>query len=145
MGQAVKAVIFCREPVQAHKALTAVLWPQIKSHLVCGGGALVVTVKPEKRSDDQNALLHAALSDVARQCQWAGKSWSVENWKRLMTAAWCRANAQGVEIVPAIDGQGFDVLYQRTSTLTKAECADLCEFLFAWGTEKGVAWSGQHE
>lgn len=84
---------------------------------------------------------HTALSDVAKQCQWAGKSWSVEEWKRLMTAAWCRANAQGVEIVPAIDGQGFDVIYQRTSTLTKAECSDLCEYVFSWGADKGVIWS----
>ena len=101
----------------------------------------LVTVAQPTRNNDQNALLHAILTDVAAQCQWAGKAWDVDSWKRLMTAAWSRAHAQGVAMVPAIDGQGFDVLYQHTSKLTKGECADLCEYIFAWGAEHDVVWS----
>lgn len=101
----------------------------------------VVKVSELKRSLDQNALLHAALSDVAAQCEWVGRKWDVESWKRLMTAAWCRTRRQGAHLVPAIDGQGFDVLYQRTSTLAKSECSELCEFIFAWGSERGVEWT----
>ena len=101
----------------------------------------VLTITEARRSGDQNALLHAALSDVARQCEWAGRKWDVEEWKRLMTAAWCRTRNEGAQMIPAIDGQGFDVLYQRTSKLTKRECSDLCEYILAWGTERGVAWA----
>ncbi len=124
---------------QGHAAILA-LWTAVKPWLFAGH-KLVLSVKPETRSDAQNAMLHAILTDVSRQCEWAGKRWSVEEWKRLMTAAWCRTRNEGVQMIPAIDGQGFDVIYQRTSTLTKAECSDLCEFILAWGTERGVKWS----
>lgn len=98
----------------------------------------VVTVQPKTRTLEQNALLHALLGQISERCTWAGKRWDIEDWKRLLTAAWCRANAQGVEMVPAVDGQGFDVLYRRTSRLTTRECSDLCEYIQAWAAEKGI-------
>ena len=126
-------------PVQAHTAITGTAWPLAKS-LLFAGHRLVLTLKPETRSDAQNRLLHSRIADVAKQCTWAGKKWDAESWKRLMTAAWCRTRNEGVEMVPAIDGKGFDVLYQRTSKLSRAECADLSEFIMAWGSEQGVRW-----
>ena len=56
-----RKIIFCREPKQAHQVLTAVLWPLIKSWLLCGGGALAVSVRPETRTmtDAQRALAEA--------------------------------------------------------------------------------------
>lgn len=104
-----------------------------------------VRVKEPTRSGPQNALLHAALTDVAKQCEWAGRKWDVESWKRLMTAAWCRTRNESAQMVPAIDGQGFDVLYQRTSELSRRDCSELCEFIFAWGSERGVEWSEPKE
>jgi hypothetical protein len=135
----VKQTAVLTSPQQAHATLSA-LWSAIKPELA-DGKRLVVEVKPETRSNDQNALLHALLSDIARQCEWAGRKWDVEEWKRLMTAAWCRTRHEGVQMVPAIDGQGFDVLYQRTSKLTRGECSDLCEYVLAWGADQGVDWS----
>lgn len=126
-------------PSQAHAVFNAI-WAAVKPSLA-DGKRLIVEVKPETRSNDQNALLHALLSDISRQCEWAGRKWDIESWKRLATSAWCRTRNEGVQIVPAIDGQGFDVLYQRTSKLTRAECSDLCEYLMAWGTEQGVEWT----
>ncbi len=101
----------------------------------------LVQIKPATRSGEQNSWLHAILSDVAAQCEWAGRKWDIESWKRLMTAAWCRTRNEGIELVPAIDGAGFDVLYRRTSKLSKAECSELCEYILAWGAEKNVQWS----
>lgn len=92
----------------------------------------VVSIKEPSRNLDQNAKLHAELTDIARTKEWAGKKWSVEDWKRLATAAWMRATGRTVTMLPALDGQGFDVLYQRTSKLTKAECSELLEWLIAW-------------
>jgi len=92
----------------------------------------VVRIDEPTRNLEQNALLHAELQEIAESREWAGKRWSVEAWKRLLTAAWCRATGQGVELVPALDGVGVDVLYQRTSDLTKRECSDLIEFIKAW-------------
>jgi NinB protein len=91
-----------------------------------------------QRSSEQNSRLHALLSDIAEQKQWAGKSLDVESWKRLMVAAWCRANQGNVEIVPAIDGHGFDVIYRRTSRFTKQEMSELIEFATSWAIDQGI-------
>ena len=128
------------EPVQAHKAI-AQAWATVKS-LLLAGHRLVLEIRPQTRSDAQNRLLHSRIGDVAKQCQWAGRKWDTEAWKRLLTAAWCRTRNEGVELVPAIDGKGFDALYQRTSKLSRAECADLSEFILAWGSslDEPVRW-----
>lgn len=127
------------DPKQGYAAMRAA-WPSIFQMLEAGK-RLVLEVRPEKRNDPQNRLLHASVADIAKQCEWAGRKWDVESWKRLLVAAWCRANAQGVELVPAIDGAGFDVLYRRTSKLSKSECSELQEFIYAWGVEHGVKFS----
>ena len=100
-----------------------------------------VTVGPDKRGKNQNALLHAILRDVATQCQWAGQQWPPEVWKRLMTAAWLRATMRDAEIIPSLDGQGVEIIYVRTSELNKSQCSELCEYIYAWGSERGVRWS----
>lgn len=103
-------------------------------------GPVRVTVEEHKstRSAEQNAKLHAMLQDISRQRQWAGQWLDVEDWKRLMVAAWCRANKQAVRIVPALDGHGFDVIYKRTSKLSVTEMIDLIEFVQWWAVENGV-------
>jgi hypothetical protein len=129
------------EPVQAHAALRQA-WDTIKS-LLMAGHRLVLEIRPQNRSDAQNRLLHSRINDIAKQCQWAGRKWDTEEWKRLLTAAWCRTRNEGAEMVPAIDGKGFDVLYQRTSKLSRRECAELSEYVMAWGSslDVPVRWS----
>lgn len=118
---------------QAHQCLTA-LWSQIKPLLIAGH-RLVVEIKPETRSSEQNAKLHAELSEVASHCEWAGRKRDMEVWKRLMTAAWLRARGESVEILPALDDHGIDVVFRRTSDLNRAECAELIEYVIAWKAE----------
>ena len=72
------------------------------------------------------------LTEIATDCEWIGKRWPVEVWKRLLTAAWCRATGEQVVMLPAIDGAGVDLVFRRTSTLTKRECSELIEFCHAW-------------
>ena len=140
-----KGVIFCREPVQAHKALNAVLWPQIKSWLICGGGALVVTVKPEKRSMDQNAKFHALCEDIAKSgAQWAGKPRSAADWKILLVSGHAVATKADGEIVPGIEHE-FVMLRESTASMTKARGSSLIEYALAFAAMQGVAtqgWSG---
>jgi hypothetical protein len=128
-------------PQQAHGALSEA-WRAVKS-LLMAGHRLTLEVRPQTRSDAQNRLLHSRFSDVAKQCTWAGRKWDIDSWKRLLTAAWCRTRNEGVELVPAIDGKGFDILYQRTSKLTRAECTDLAEYVMAWGSslDEPLKWS----
>ena len=98
-----------------------------------------VTVAEPTRNLQQNALLHALLTEVSERMEWAGKKWSVEEWKRLLTSAWCRTRNEQALMVPAIDGHGFEVLYRRTSQLSKSECADLIDYITAWSAEHAEA------
>lgn len=95
----------------------------------------IVTIKQATRSGEQNAMLHALLTEIAARVPWAGKLRDVETWKRLLTAAWLRARGDSVEFLPALDGHGVDIVFRRTSTLTRAECSELVDFVNAWAAE----------
>ena len=122
---------------QAHQAIQTA-WKHAKGWLMASDTRLTLEIRPEKRSDAQNRLLHACLSEISKQVEWAGAKRDVDTWKRLLTAAWLRARGEGVEVLPAIDGHGIDVVFRHTSKLTKAECAELLEFVMAWAAERGI-------
>lgn len=132
-----KTIVRCYSPVQAHKALLTQIWPHLKNRLMAGH-RMVIEVKPEKRSIAENAMLHALLGQISREVEWAGKKRDVETWKRLLTAAWCRARNEHIEILPAVDGHGVDIVFRRTSELSRAECAELIEYVLAWAAEHGI-------
>lgn len=122
---------------QGHQAIQQA-WAHAKGWLLAGGQRLVLEIKQETRSDKQNRLLHAMLGDIAAQVEWAGAKRDAEVWKRLLVAAWCRARREQVELLPALDGHGVDIVFRRTSQLTRGECAELCDFIGAWCAENGV-------
>ena len=121
---------------QAHQAIQTA-WQHAKGWLMAGH-RLTLEVRPEKRSDAQNRLLHACLSEISKQVEWAGAKRDVDTWKRLLTAAWLRARGEPIEMLPALDGHGVDIVFRRTSQLTKAECAELSEFVMALAAERGI-------
>lgn len=131
MGEALKVSLY--SPTQA-RAPFENAWKLAKAALMAGH-KMVLEVRPETRNDEQNRLLHALIGEIAQAHEWAGSRRDVEVWKRLLTAAWLRARGESVEILPALDGCGVDVVFRRTSTLTKGECAELIEFIQAWQAE----------
>ena len=135
---ATRTTVVLSNPQQAAQVLPRV-WAWCKAMLVAGH-RLVLDVRVETRSDAQNRLLHSRIGDIARQVEWAGAKRDVDTWRRLLVAAWLRARGEHVELLPAIDGHGVDVVFRHTSKLTRAECAELSEFIIAWGTERGVDW-----
>lgn len=137
MTQRFSTMLF--EPSQANQALTNA-WKWVKP-FVFAGHRFSFEIKPETRSTAQNRLLHSRISDVAAQKEWAGKRRDVDTWKRLLTAAWLRARGESVELLPALDGHGVDVVFRRTSSLTVAECAELADYILAWGDGEGLNWS----
>lgn len=122
---------------QANGALRT-LWTELKP-LLLAGHRYLLTVAEETRSGAQNNLLHALLGQIAERIEWAGKRRDPETWKRLLTAAWLRARGESVEVLPAIDGHGIDVVFRRTSKLTRAECTELIDFIDAWAAQQGIA------
>ncbi len=96
----------------------------------------VVEVREPRRSGDQNAALHALIGEIADRCEWAGRRWDLETWKRLLVGAWTRTNKEPIVMLPALDGQGVEIVFRRTSTLSKRECSELLEFIHSWAAER---------
>ncbi|MDG9785382.1 recombination protein NinB [Metapseudomonas otitidis] len=100
-----------------------------------------VAICEKDRTAEQNAKLHAMLTDISRQVEHAGRKWDVLIWKRLCTAAWLREEGESATMLPALDGNGFDVIYEKTSRLGVKKCASLIEWIQAFGAEHGVRWT----
>lgn len=97
---------------------------------------LVVTIQEKTRSLEQNALLWALLTDISEQVTWYGRKLTPEDWKAVFTAAWSKAG-----VVPNLDKNGFVVLGQSTSRMSKSQFCELIELIYAFGTEHDVMWS----
>ena len=91
-----------------------------------------------ERSLEKNAHLHAVLGAISKQKQWAGSYLDIEAWKRLMVAAFEREKGHGVEMYPALDGHGIDIVYRRTSRMSQEEIRELIHFAEAWAIDNGV-------
>lgn len=126
--------ITCFNPVQAHQAMTAQIWPQLKSMLTAGH-RMVLELKTETRSLAQNRRLWAMLTDISTQVDWYGRKLTQEQWKHVFSAA-----LKKQDVVPGLDG-GFVVLGLSTSKMTKAEMADLQTLMEAFGAEHGVKFT----
>ena len=95
----------------------------------------------EPRTEGQNGQLHALCTDMSKQLDWprgSGCKISELAFKRLLIAAWERAHERPAEIYPALDGHGFDVVYTRSSRMSRQEMEGVLHFGNAWAAEAGV-------
>ena len=100
-----------------------------------------IEIKPvaSRRSNNQNRKMWAMLSDIARQVQWPVNGVPThitpEDWKDLITAGLAKHQriAQGLE-------GGVVMLGSRTSRMSKQELAELIEYIYATGADRGVVW-----
>lgn len=99
---------------------------------------LLIRPKRQTRSMLQNALLHAVLTDISKQVKWHGQAFDVVTWKRLCMASWLREKNEQPQLIPALDGKGFDIIFERTSQLNTKDCADFCTWCIAFGDENNV-------
>lgn len=121
---------------QAHGAIQQA-WAHCKGWLGAGGARLVLEVRPETRSDQQNRLLHALFADVARQAEWMGKKRTAIEWKLLFVSGHAVATKQGADLVPGLEGE-FLNLRESTARMSKARMASLLEYVMAWAIDHGV-------
>ena len=99
----------------------------------------VVTLAEPTRTLDQNSLLWPLLNEVSNKVDWYGNKLTADEWKDVFSAA-----LKKQKVVPGLDG-GFVVCGQSTSRMSKREFSDLVELIYAFGAERGVAFSGQSE
>lgn len=93
----------------------------------------VIIIKESTRSLDQNAALWAILSEIAEQVVWHGSKLDAESWKCVLSAALRKQVA-----VPNIEGNGFVVLGQSTSKMSKSEFSELLALSEAFAAEQNV-------
>lgn len=95
----------------------------------------LVTIAEPTRNLEQNALMWCLLDCMAKQTDWHGNKLNAEEWKDLLSAGLVQSKA-----VPNLTGNGFVILGQRTSKLSKSQFAALIELIYAIGSERGVVF-----
>lgn len=101
----------------------------------------VVEIKPPTRTGEQNSLLHGQLGDIARQVEWYNQKFKPLVWKRLTTYSYLREVNESPLLIPALDNNGMDVIYEKTSTMSIKQMAGLIEWNFSFGAEHNVEWT----
>lgn len=105
-----------------------------------------VRISQPTRNKDQNARLHAMLTDISDQIGWpldTGEIHDIEWWKRSTTLQWLIDSNERPEIITPLetmegDAPSFAILLPHTSHLTVPQCAAYIEWLFSFGTKSGV-------
>lgn len=95
----------------------------------------VVSISAPKRSNDQNALMWAILSDVSR-AKPEGRCATTDVWKSLFM----QACGHAVQFEVGLDGAPFPTGF-RTSKLRKEQMSELIEFIYEYGARHGVKFS----
>lgn len=108
----------------------------------------------DKRSNEQNARMHAMLSDVAKQCSHVNVKFSPDDWKRLCVDMFRREclqgdddrlieyfKANGLRFAPALDGTGVVALGDQTRSFPKYVASAFMEWLGAFGADRDVKFS----
>lgn len=93
----------------------------------------VMNVREATRTLDQNAKMHAMLSDIAR-ARPMGRVHTTEVWKCLFMDS-CGFKPSWV---PSLDCEGVINTGYRSSRLGKAQMSDLIEAMHAFGAEHNV-------
>lgn len=138
-----KLSITCFNPVQAHQAMTAQIWPLLKS-MVLAGHKMVLAIRPESRTEAQNRLMWPLLTEFSKQLEWPinGRMTKIDadDFKDILSAAF---KGETVRLAMGLNG-GVVLLGQRTSKFTKAQFSEWIEFLYATAADRSVrlpAWN----
>lgn len=110
-----------------------------------------VRISKPLRTAEQNARLHAMLTDVSKQLAWPppprndGEFHDAEWWKRRATLGWLKDTNQEVEVIEDLEGQQFGLLLPHTSDLDVTDCAALILWVEMLGSTNGVKWTDPKE
>ena len=101
-----------------------------------------------RATQPQHAALQAVLEDLALQVPWppnTGNLIGVSRWWQLVIAAFDRLKKEECEVLPAIDGVGFDGNgfdfvrgERRRRQLNSVEVGEIIEYTRAFAIERGA-------
>ena len=107
-------------------------------HVMTADEGYIVTIAEPSRNLEQNAKMWAMLADLSAQTDWHGNKLNPEEWKDLLSAGLVQS-----KVVPNMTGNGFVILGQRTSKLSKSQFAALIELITAFAVERGVIFGDE--
>ena len=90
----------------------------------------VVEIRPDTRSLEQNAKLHALLQEMEGM-EWFGRPRNAMEWKVLMVSAHNVATGKGTEVVPGLEGELVNIR-ESTASMSKGRLSSLIEYITAW-------------
>ena len=109
-------------------------------HVMTADEGYIVTIAEPSRNLEQNAKMWAMLADISEQTDWHGNKLNPEEWKDLLSAGLVQS-----KVVPNMTGNGFVILGQRTSKLSKSQFAALIELIIAFALERGVIFGDERQ
>jgi hypothetical protein len=99
----------------------------------------VVKISPEQRSLDQNNKMWAMISDVSRQHQRIGIMYQKYGKQSLWLLVGMRCSLKTAWTI-----SHFPIGF-RSSNLSKAQMADLIEYMYFYGSKHDIKWSEEYE
>lgn len=108
-----------------------------KKLIDAAGADYIVRISEPTRSLDANAKMWAMLSDISR-AKPGGRMHTPDVWKSLAM----HACGHAVQFEVGINGEPFPIGF-RSSRMSKKQMIDLIEWLYAFGAEHGIEWSGE--
>lgn len=132
-----KMSVVMREPASAHRDLMQV-WVRAKA-LLMAGHRLVLEVREDVKSREQERRYHAMIGEVAAQAAHLGSKWGPEDWKRLLLDAFARETGRSHgRVIPNLSGSGMVEVGIQSRKFTKSDASEFIEWLHAWGAHNGV-------
>ena len=114
------------------------MWDKAKPVLEAGT-ALVVEIKRESKTRQQEKLYHTYIGKVAKQARHLNCTYNEEDWKRILVDAYLRETKQSTgQVIPNLDGTGVIQLGLQTRKFTKEQASEFVTWLEAWCAENGV-------
>lgn len=101
------------------------------------GKTLVLELRPQTRTDKQNALLHQLFSKLSKNARFNGEKKSLSEWKTLMVSGHAVATQGEGAITRGLEGEPV-MLRESTARMSKARLASLVEYVTAWAELNGV-------
>lgn len=105
-------------------------------HVLAAQEGYVFRLGEPNRTLEANALMWKLLQCLENQATWHGNRLVSDEWKDLLSAGLVQS-----KVVPNLTGNGFVILGQRTSKLSKSQFSALIELIYAFGSENGVVFS----
>ena len=97
-----------------------------------------VTISPPTRSLDQNAKLHALLTDIVRSgFKYQGRTFSLEDWKAILVSAHGIETKHPGVVIPGLAGE-FVTLREPTSKMSVERAASLITFIEAFCDQNAI-------